>query len=172
MAFFNIDRRFGLQTIHKCGSSAIQNALPKSGLWFSQIDVEQYMRMKDRYAFVRDPHHRMVSTYRMYVQRGCSWPYDLSGLEPFVLSVCSLNVKDPHTLPQWWHLNKCGFTPTEIIRWDFKRVADLLGIDKVEPYNGTVKKQPVEWTDAALAAFKQHYADDIAMWNDGVDACA
>ena len=140
--YFDVDRRFGLQVIQKAGSSAIQNAIVKSvALWYSQITEQQFRAMPECYAFIREPHERFISTYRMFRDSaGTPWALDTSHIDDYTREVIHRykngKLKEPHTMSLWMHLIGSTDVPPKglnVIRWDFSKIAELLGIDEVEP---------------------------------------
>ena len=174
---FNVDRRFGLQTIQKAGSSAIQNAIVKSGLWYSQITEQQYHAMPERYVFIREPYERFVSAYRMFRDSaGTPWDLDTSHLDDYTFEVIHRykngKLREPHTMSQYAHL--CAGRAIhpkgmKVIRWDFSKVAELLGIDKIEPYNTKGSKDNLRMGPAARNAFEDYYMADRALWEGDIE---
>jgi hypothetical protein len=161
MPFFNIDRRFGLLLIQKCASSAIHNAIAKSGLWHSEITYDQYKELPLRVAFLREPHERVESCFRMYSVTGSSRDHDLSSFSAFVTDTCRDAKGDPHVTSQWKH---CSGHPNKFLCWDFDEMARLLGLECIPQYHSSLRSIRTDWSDEARSVFDETFADDIKLW--------
>jgi hypothetical protein len=161
MPFFNVDHRFGLLLIHKCASSAIHNAVVKSGLWHSEVNLDQFKELPLRVAFLREPHRRIESCYRMYSVTGSSRHHDLSSFSNFVVDVCRDRKGDPHVDHQSKH---CSGHPNKYLCWDFDEMARLLGLESIPPYHSSLRSIRTDWSDEARAAFDETFAEDIKLW--------
>jgi hypothetical protein len=165
VAFFNIDRKLGLLLIPKCASSAIHNSVAASGLWHSEINVDQFRDMPLRVAFLRDPHKRIESCWRMYSVTGSSRDHDLSDFNSFVRGVCLDTHDDPHVISQWRHCtNDDNFLPNKVLRWDFDEMAKLLGVDRIPQYHATYLGIKTEWDESVRDLFDQVFAEDLKLW--------
>jgi hypothetical protein len=163
MTLMRVGADVGLVQIQKCGTRSIKVAVREAGLPFTEITSKGFNDCKTRIVNLREPRSRLEATFRMYVNRGGLiwqlWPTD--SFEEFVLSACRAPQRDVHTRPISNYID--GLSLTHILKWDFARLATLLGTGII-PQIGASPGRACEWTEAAEAAFSKAYAADLELW--------
>ena len=162
-----IDHAQGLVVIPKAASRTIMDAIAVSGLHWAELQARDFEALPDRRAFIREPHERAASAFRMYTMSGSGHGHDLSSFDDFIADICRDHKMDPHVMPQMKLCSpKSVFLPNHIIRWDFDDLARLLRIPReaVPHRNGSWRGTKTIWSDASRALFDEVYADDLKLW--------
>jgi hypothetical protein len=131
---------------------------------FDGISDQAFNELPNRYVWLRNPYLRAVSAYRFYHTPG-GGPHDAcrDDFEGWVKRVCSdENLGDQHVQLQTVMLGDVDCA--ELIKWDFKRLCEVLNVPEIPLYHCSDKSIPVEWTPEALGVFKERYKEDLALW--------
>jgi hypothetical protein len=160
--FIKAGRNLGLALFPKSASSSISNALPHS-----IVDAETFAKLPMRLAFLREPHERIASAYRMlsWVNPGF-FRHDLSSFDNFILRICQGECwDDPHVTPQAWLATHNGkFLPNFVVRWDFDKLEEIIGVPV--PHDNAGEQLPVEWSEKSRAMFDEVFEEDLKLWGE------
>jgi hypothetical protein len=164
----DIGQGTGLIVAGKCGTTSIKSALSLARRPQEVVTSEELLeRSSTRVIFLRQPHERLVSAYRMLVRKMLPVPFSKISFQHFAIDVCQNPHGDKHTAPQTADCYHEGtFLPTRVIRWDFDELAEVIGVAWIDHQN---RNKPdaiwINWTDAILEAFDRAFADDLALWS-------
>jgi hypothetical protein len=138
----------GLALSPRAASSSITNALRQP---WSEVDVDYFLTMPTRVMFMREPHERAVSAYKLF-KPGYSFESWLSGI---------YQCANPHLMQQ---TDIClPGKPQRIIRWNFDELSNLLGLPI--PHDNASDGSVVTWNDETLELFDHHFAKDLELWS-------
>jgi hypothetical protein len=159
-----VDRAFivlpslAILLIHKCGSSSINAAALTLGIEPRVYPVEMMATYPTRAVMIREPHARLESAWAVFHRDGVI----SADFAAWVVDVCEGRFDDMHVTPAATFL--AGFNPTEIVRWDFARMAELIGAP-IPHANANTPRHACHWTPAASEVFARTYAADLALWS-------
>ena len=159
LGYFELMNKVGLIVPPKCASSAMYNTAIRA----SSIDKQRFNTLPSKFMFMREPKARLESAYRMAVSSIKFVPRYGSFLEPDVfVRWISTNLEDPTVICQCEWLK--GMGAVGIIRWDFDRLAELIGAGHVPVYNDSDKNITVPWSDRAHALVDEIYENSLNLW--------
>jgi hypothetical protein len=163
--FFRVSDEIGVVLFPRCANTAISFSLFDNARRCDPIPRQDFIKLPRRYSFWRSPLRRIESAYRYYFNIATG-PHDArrDGFANWVLRVCSdPNLSDQHVVPASDLLQG---VETEIIRWDFERLASVLGLPPIMPQHQSVRSILTPWTAEAGQAFERRYEQDIRIWNE------
>jgi hypothetical protein len=160
---YQVDGNTGVAFFPRGANTAISFALIDCGKRCDSIPRADFIKLPRRYSFWRSPLRRIESAYRYYFNIATG-PHDAcrDGFSNWVLRVCAdPNLSDQHVVPQSDLLQG---VETRIIRWDFKRLAEVLGVPTITQEHASDRSIERAWTSEAREAFERRYEQDLRIW--------
>jgi hypothetical protein len=157
--FIKTGSGLGLALFPKSASSSISNALVP----FSEVSPDVFEKLSVRVAFIREPHERAESAYRMFRRERHNCQHDVTSFARFITSICRRFKDDPHVIPQAWLAMRDGkFMPNRVVRWDFDELEKIIGVRV--PHSNAGERLPIEWSEKSRDMFDEVFWEDLELW--------
>jgi hypothetical protein len=145
--------QLGFCLIYKNASSSVRAAVQ-----MRPVRPGEFLALPQRIALLREPHDRFESTWRDYSQRrDVRLTFD-------EFAETALVDGFPFATPELVHQVSYCALANHLIRWDFVQLADVFRV--AIPRVNQTEREPVIWSAATKERFAEHYAADLALWEE------